>query len=235
MAEHRTPQLRDAVVVDGAKYRIDSLATSAAGGIALLKKHFGGDRSSAFIDQLRWDAAAGVWRVEAAGRATTPAHPEAACERCGRPNAGSWHAPSPLWNAVLRDPSGSDAWDVLCPQCFAELADSVLGPQVWCLRPHDLDVAPLWSDADGRLWDSERCLWVAPSTAQADLASTATTPSEELVPLDPGSAERRLGWPYADCPYTGRHWHGSPIPNAGPFNGPHGALRTPSAVERDAS
>ena len=50
-------------------------------------------------------------------------HPEAQCQRCDGPNVWSWFAPSPLWNAVMRDPeTGDDAYGIVCPVCFAELA-----------------------------------------------------------------------------------------------------------------
>ena len=96
--------------------------------------------------------------------------PETTCQRCERSNVWSWHAPSPLWNAVMRDPeTGTDSWSIVCPPCFSELAErkNIGGPTidgrrrlVWCFRPHDLDVADLWSDRDGRTWDDRKCLWV---------------------------------------------------------------------------
>lgn len=45
------------------------------------------------------------------------AHPEAACQRCGRPNP-VWSAPNDLWNAVMGDESG-----IVCPSCFAAQAE----------------------------------------------------------------------------------------------------------------
>ena len=92
-------------------------------------------------------------------------HPETFCQRCGRPNLRAWHAPSPLWNAVMRSPDGSDEWSIVCPQCFAELAaekgivrDDLT---VWCLRPDQGVVVELPTVfGDGRVWDAERCQWV---------------------------------------------------------------------------
>lgn len=46
-------------------------------------------------------------------------HPEASCERCGRPNP-VWFASSPLWNKVMADKE----WGIVCPSCFAELAEA---------------------------------------------------------------------------------------------------------------
>jgi hypothetical protein len=100
----------------------------------------------------------------------TSDHPEARCERCGRPNVWSWAAPSPLWNAVMRDPAtGQDEFSIVCPPCFAELtALKGLGGSsfhrlprwTWRFAPEGVDVANLWVDADGRVWDDKRWLWV---------------------------------------------------------------------------
>jgi len=85
-------------------------------------------------------------------------HPEA-CERCDRGNA-TWHAPSPLWNAVMRDPTtGHDRYSIVCPLCFADLAAEMGFDYSWHFGPHE-DVSGLWADADGRVWDAAVCLWV---------------------------------------------------------------------------
>jgi len=93
----------------------------------------------------------------------TLGHPEEVCGRCGGPNLWSWHAPSPLWNAVMRRADGTDEWQIVCPQCFAELAAAkgvIDAMTVWCLRPDSGVIVDLPStDADGRRWDPERCLW----------------------------------------------------------------------------
>lgn len=91
-------------------------------------------RAKALVDRLRAD-------------------PEATCQRCGGTNP-SWHAASPLWNAVLRSPDGTDRWDVLCPSCFAALANEQ-GHHV-CLTVH----GDLPTDPHGREFDREACLWV---------------------------------------------------------------------------
>lgn len=46
---------------------------------------------------------------------------ESGCERCGRSNP-VWFGPSPLWNQVMRAFEGK--WNVVCPICFAELAEA---------------------------------------------------------------------------------------------------------------
>lgn len=93
-------------------------------------------------------------------------HPEATCQRCKGPNLRAWHAPSPLWNAVMRDAEDLELrWSIVCPQCFAALASAkgVLDvTAIWCLRPDQGVIVELPThDPDGRRWDPERCLWVA--------------------------------------------------------------------------
>jgi hypothetical protein len=86
---------------------------------------------------------------------------EAVCDRCGRPNVLCWHAPSPLWNAVLRDPeSGRDEWEILCPVCFAELARAKGFDGVWHWQIDGLDLGSLWEFDAGYVWDAARCQWV---------------------------------------------------------------------------
>lgn len=111
-------------------------------------------------------------------------HPEATCERCRCPNVRRWHAPSPLWNAVMRS-DGADAYGIVCPVCFAELAEARgVTVESWCFRPHGLDVASLWVDGDGRRWDPDQCLWV---DAASEPQETPTTPldiealAEEII------------------------------------------------------
>lgn len=91
---------------------------------------------------------------------------EAVCERCGGRNLSSWHAPSPLWNAVMREgPAYEERWSIICPQCFAELAalEGIVAHVVWHLdAEHGLAVALPTHDPDGRVWDAARCLWVDP-------------------------------------------------------------------------
>lgn len=104
-------------------------------------------------------------------------HPEATCERCGRPNAPTWHAPSPLWNAVLRDPAtGADAFGVLCPPCFAELAEAKGFRYYWHFGPHE-DLTNLWTNPDGRVWDGRECMWVAPKLDSSDEAPREACPT----------------------------------------------------------
>lgn len=51
-------------------------------------------------------------------------HPENNCQRCADRNP-VWHAPNPLWNEVMRGPDDLESrWGIVCPRCFAELAES---------------------------------------------------------------------------------------------------------------
>ena len=87
-------------------------------------------------------------------------HPERTCQRCGGPNTRTWHAPSPLWNAVMRDPATrADRWQIVCPACFVDLAHERGIEGSWHFAPHGLDLESIWDDADGRVWNAERCRW----------------------------------------------------------------------------
>ena len=58
-------------------------------------------------------------------------HPEATCQRCGRPNP-VWFAPNDLWNAVMGDERG-----IVCPSCFAAQAEDQgdVGSVIWRFAP----------------------------------------------------------------------------------------------------
>lgn len=89
--------------------------------------------------------------------------PEDRCQRCLLPNLMSWHAPSPLWNAVMRHPDGAEDYGIVCPRCFAELAEArgvVSRRTVWHVTAEPMPGLPQTSP-DGRLWDPDQCLWVA--------------------------------------------------------------------------
>lgn len=60
-------------------------------------------------------------------------HPEDYCHRCGGRNVYSWHAPNEVWNQ-LREAELLPASDIVCPQCFTELArHQGIAPSVWHL------------------------------------------------------------------------------------------------------
>lgn len=87
-------------------------------------------------------------------------HPESVCERCGGANLLSWHAPSPLWNTVMRDEDGTDAFNgIVCPRCFGELAQAKGVAATFCLTTHDAQVPLPTVSPGGRIWNPERCMW----------------------------------------------------------------------------
>jgi hypothetical protein len=91
--------------------------------------------------------------------------PETICRRCGGPNVWSWHAPSPVWNAVMRadDDLEHNGLSIICPPCFADLAEGKGFPRaIWHFAPHDWETRLPLVDGEGRWWDFTRCLWVAP-------------------------------------------------------------------------
>jgi hypothetical protein len=70
-------------------------------------------------------------------------HPEDFCHRCGHPNM-CWFIASEIWNPVMR-PAGRDTttwlWnEIICPQCFAELAGRRFGNGIWQLVPYSPDL-----------------------------------------------------------------------------------------------
>lgn len=79
-------------------------------------------------------------------------HPEHRCGKCGGRNI-VWFAPSGLWNAVVRQPDGSDQWPVLCPICFAERADIVsawrLAPEILAHQTPVIGERLVWLENDG--------------------------------------------------------------------------------------
>lgn len=92
-------------------------------------------------------------------------HPEATCARCGGPNI-TWCAPSPLWNAVMRGGSinGEDEFDgIVCPICFAHLADERGIAAVWRFYAEDVRVELETVTPSGRQWDDRRWLWMDPT------------------------------------------------------------------------
>jgi hypothetical protein len=90
-----------------------------------------------------------------------PRHPESYCHRCGGPNV-SWFAPSPLWNAVMRDGSinGDETFDgIVCPTCFAVLAAEQTVASRWRLTAEDVSVPLETVTPSGRAWDDAAQLW----------------------------------------------------------------------------
>lgn len=91
-------------------------------------------------------------------------HPELKCHRCGGPNV-SWVAPSPLWNQVMRggDISGTEIHDgIVCPTCFAVLAEERGVAELWQLAPTKVHVELQTVTPSGRVWDEATWMWVDP-------------------------------------------------------------------------
>lgn len=96
-------------------------------------------------------------------------HPEAHCHRCGRPNL-PWVTPSPLWNQVMRggDINAADLHDgIVCPTCFAALAEAAGIARDWRLTAADVQVPLPTVTPSGRVWDAGRWLWVDPDDTTA--------------------------------------------------------------------
>lgn len=94
------------------------------------------------------------------GPSTADSPGEETCFRCGGPNLLCWHAPSPLWNAVMRDADGRDTYGVVCPRCFGEMAKEAGVAWSFCVTTHDPKVELAQVFTDGRVWNAEKCLWV---------------------------------------------------------------------------
>lgn len=95
--------------------------------------------------------------------------PESRCHCCGGPNP-IWSAPSPLWNAVMRGGSISNADEfdgIVCPTCFARLAETrgIAGP-TWRFFPDEVHTQLELTTPDGRVWDEKLWLWVDPPDAR---------------------------------------------------------------------
>ena len=88
-------------------------------------------------------------------------HPEDTCGRCGGPNI-AWAAPSPLWNEVMRggDINGPWQWnEIICPTCFAVLAEKVGVAQQWRLTAEQVHVPLQTVTPSGRTWNEQTWLW----------------------------------------------------------------------------
>ena len=87
--------------------------------------------------------------------------PEKYCHCCGGPNV-SWTAPSPLWNAVMRSGNinGEDMYcGIVCPTCFAVLAEQSGIAQGWQLTARLVQVELRTVTPSGRTWNESTWLW----------------------------------------------------------------------------
>lgn len=69
-------------------------------------------------------------------------HPEDYCHRCGSRNLYAWSVDSLLWNLAVQE-LGLTRSAILCPPCFYEGVERVVGSTYWTLVPGDgyLDIA----------------------------------------------------------------------------------------------
>lgn len=98
-----------------------------------------------------------------------PEHPERSCWRCSGPNI-AWSAPSPLWNQVMRggDINGSEIHHgIVCPTCFAILAEETGVAKLWMLRAERVHVPLQTVTPSGRVWNDELCRWTDPDAPAA--------------------------------------------------------------------
>lgn len=94
------------------------------------------------------------------------------CHRCGAHNP-AWHAPSPLWNAVMRGGSinGEPIFeDMVCATCFMTLAEERGIACIWRVEAQQVNVPLEATTPSGRIWDAKHCLW-RDTTEQALLAA----------------------------------------------------------------
>lgn len=126
-------------------------------------------------------------------------HPETWCEICGGANV-AWCAPSPIWNAVMRDGdiTRADEYGIVCPRCFAVRAEALGVAGLWRLDAEYVHVPLVTVTPSGRVWDSERWLWVEPVelSIQRDQATPETVPSatqsaEQATPAHPSEGETK--------------------------------------------
>lgn len=99
---------------------------------------------------------------EGEGAADTGASNGEACRRCGGENP-PWSAPSPLWNMVMRGGSinGESIFnDMVCARCFMELAEEKGIANLFRVYAEQVNVELETVTPSGRVWDSERWLWV---------------------------------------------------------------------------
>lgn len=86
------------------------------------------------------------------------------CRCCGASNV-AWAAPSPLWNEVMRGGSidGPVLFDdLVCLNCFAELAETKGIASGWRLIAEDVNVPLQTVTPSGRTWSDEAFLWIDP-------------------------------------------------------------------------
>lgn len=93
-------------------------------------------------------------------------HPESYCHRCKRAFIW-WSAPSPLWNQVVRggDIGGDETFQVLCPCCFADLAEEQGIASFWRFTADRVHVPLQTVTPGGSVWNETRQMWHHPAAS----------------------------------------------------------------------
>lgn len=92
--------------------------------------------------------------------------PREKCNRCGGPNP-PWHAPSPLWNAVMRGGSinGEPIYgDMVCATCFMVIAEEQGVATIWRVQALRVNVPLETVTPSGRVWNPDTFLWESRSS-----------------------------------------------------------------------
>lgn len=97
-------------------------------------------------------------------RTTDSGGVEGICERCGC-NYHPWIAPSPLWNAIMREGSINGPWkgcELICPTCFIAEGEASGAATGWKVIARTVNVELETVTPSGRIWDDAQDLWVEP-------------------------------------------------------------------------
>lgn len=98
------------------------------------------------------------------------------CRRCGHQNA-IWFAPSPLWNAVMRDGciNGEPIFeDMVCASCFMVLASEKGIATTFTVNAIEVLVPLQNVTPSGRVWDEDQQLWRSSPNGRGEGLKTPT-------------------------------------------------------------
>lgn len=110
------------------------------------------------------------------------------CRRCTGYNP-CWVAPSPLWNAVMREHGGGPEKfsGIVCPGCFVQLAQEAGIAEIWRLYTPDPQIKLELTDREGWIWDQDTWLYRMPVEA---VTVDPSLLAHQLVVLTEIAAER---------------------------------------------
>lgn len=127
------------------------------------------------------------WNSRALYRSTVTGGDPEHCHRCGAHNP-CWHAPSPLWNAIMRGGSidGDPIFgDMVCATCFTALAEERGLASIWRLTADVVNVPLETVTPSGRVWDDRQGLWIdqspPPTTQAIEAAAIERAAIEEIA------------------------------------------------------